>query len=182
MAAKTVIEGSTVSGSSTQLKDFFRQIDEGSLTGAHLQALLDHRNPFEPKSPDSFDPVTVINDGWKVVGERKLLPAGFDPSRLKVVPTPLKQGEIGITGDETKKRLADQPLGGVEAYWRCWNDRDNLPSDLRDNIIYFDGDELRSTSGNHCSLYLYWGCSGWSWDYNLLCSVRHSKCVSALSG
>jgi membrane-bound inhibitor of C-type lysozyme len=44
MANKTVIAGSSVTA--PQLKDFFRQIDEGSITGMHLQALLEHCNPF----------------------------------------------------------------------------------------------------------------------------------------
>ncbi len=45
MATKVVVGGSSVSAS--QLKDFFRQIEDGSLTGYHVQGLLEHRNPFE---------------------------------------------------------------------------------------------------------------------------------------
>ena len=44
MATKTVVAGSSVTAS--QLKDFFRQIDDGSINGIHLQAILEHRNPF----------------------------------------------------------------------------------------------------------------------------------------
>lgn len=44
MASNLVVAGSTVSAS--QLKDFFRQIADGSLNGYHIQAILDHRNPF----------------------------------------------------------------------------------------------------------------------------------------
>ena len=137
MAAKTVIEGSTVSAS--QLKDFFRQIDERSLTSHHLQALLEHRNPFEPRSLSSFDPVALIGEECEVVGDRKALPESFDPSRLKVKSTPLATYESCITGDQAKKRLAGLPLAGVEVFWRCWNKRDNLPVELRGKIIHFDG-------------------------------------------
>lgn len=42
MAASVV--GSSVTAN--QLKDFFRQIADGSLNGQHLQAFLEHRNPF----------------------------------------------------------------------------------------------------------------------------------------
>lgn len=46
MAAKMVIEGSD-KVSASQLKDFFRQIEEGGIKGYHLQAMLERRNPFE---------------------------------------------------------------------------------------------------------------------------------------
>ncbi len=45
MAKKNVIEGSN-KVSASQLKDFFRQIDEGSITGDHIQAILERRNFF----------------------------------------------------------------------------------------------------------------------------------------
>ncbi len=44
MATKTVVAGSSVTAS--QLKDFFRQVDDGSINGIHMQAILEHRNPF----------------------------------------------------------------------------------------------------------------------------------------
>ena len=42
--AKVVVAGSTVSAS--QLKDFFRQIEDGSVNWPIMQAILEHRNPF----------------------------------------------------------------------------------------------------------------------------------------
>ena len=45
MATKIVVGRSNVSA--FQLSDFFRQIGDGSLNGIHLQALLEHRNPFD---------------------------------------------------------------------------------------------------------------------------------------
>ncbi len=46
MAAKVVVEGSS-NVTASQLKDLFRQVEDRSLGYYHLQALLEHRNPFE---------------------------------------------------------------------------------------------------------------------------------------
>lgn len=53
MAGKTVVAGSTVSAS--QLKDFFRQIDDGSINGQIMQAILEHRNPCENRAEKVLD-------------------------------------------------------------------------------------------------------------------------------
>jgi hypothetical protein len=50
MAAKVVVEGSSAVTAS-QLKDLFRQIDDRSITGQHIQAFLEHRDPFAPFAP-----------------------------------------------------------------------------------------------------------------------------------
>ncbi len=44
-AQKVVVKGSS-GVAAAQLKDLFRQIADGSLTGDHLQAFLERRNPF----------------------------------------------------------------------------------------------------------------------------------------
>lgn len=44
MAVKTVVAESSVRIG--QLEDMFRQFKDGSLTGEHVQAFLEHRNPF----------------------------------------------------------------------------------------------------------------------------------------
>ncbi len=46
MATKMVIEGSD-NVTASQLKEFYRQIDECNINGQQLQAFLEHRNPFE---------------------------------------------------------------------------------------------------------------------------------------
>lgn len=46
MAVKMVIEGSD-NVSASQLKEFFRQIEEGGIKGYHIQAMIERRNPFE---------------------------------------------------------------------------------------------------------------------------------------
>lgn len=54
---RTVVTGSSISA--RQLKDLFRQIDDGCIRGAHLQALLEHQNPF--------DPLTRGFDIWRTI-------------------------------------------------------------------------------------------------------------------
>lgn len=44
MALKTVIGGSSISAS--QLKEMFDQVANGTLNGVHMQAFIEHRNPF----------------------------------------------------------------------------------------------------------------------------------------
>ncbi len=67
MATKIVVGGSTVSAS--QLKDMFRQIEDGSLNGIHIQAILEHRNPF------GLDNVVI---DWKKVYELLGVKADFN--------------------------------------------------------------------------------------------------------
>lgn len=74
---KVVVEGSS-NVTASQLKDLFRQIGDGSITGDHLQAFLGRRNPFEvqqkTKRQDSFTLAT--GDGRSA---KQLLAAGnFD--------------------------------------------------------------------------------------------------------
>lgn len=49
MGAQKVLVAGSVTAS--QLKDLFRQFEDKSLNGDHLQALLEHRNPFEGEEP-----------------------------------------------------------------------------------------------------------------------------------
>lgn len=155
--------------------------DDGERWLAALKRFNRGENPFWSKSLDLFNPTTFIGKGWEVVGERKPLHEGFDPSKLKVVATPLKEGESSITGDEAKKRLTDHPLAGVEVFWQCWNNRDLLPKELRDKIIFFDGDELRNPDDNRCSLCLHWSIHRWRWFHRWQGFNRCADYVSALA-
>lgn len=161
--------------------DFVTKLHSGAISEADAKRFLRGEVSFAPKSTSLFKPAIFIGKGWEVIGERKPLPEGFDPAKLKVVATPLKKNESSITGDEAKKRLADQPLAGVEAFWQCWNNRDNLPKELRDKIILFDGDELRRPDGNRGSLYLDWHGRRWNWSYGWLDDNRDAYYVSALA-
>jgi hypothetical protein len=60
-AQKAIIEGSSVTA--LQLKDLFRQIADGSLTGDHVQAMLAHRNPFgEKEVPKKLSVLKALDD------------------------------------------------------------------------------------------------------------------------
>ncbi len=157
--------------------------EDGERRLEELKRLNRRENPFEPKpkSIGLFNPAAFIGEGWEIVGERKTLPHGFNPAQLRVVATPLRNGESYIIGSEAQKRLAGEPLAGVEAFWRCWNARDTLPTELRGKIILFDGDELRGPGGDRYSLYLYWSDGGWRWGYYWLDRGRNAYCVSALA-
>jgi len=57
---KVVIEGSSAVTAS-QLKDFFRQIADGSLNGEQVQAILERKNPFaEPVWPAPVEPRKLL--------------------------------------------------------------------------------------------------------------------------
>ena len=97
MAIKTVVTGSSVTAS--QLKDFFRQIDDGSINGIHMQAILEHRNPF------GLDNVVI---DWKKVYETLGMKVDFnnndanDPN-FWVVPV-----FKGVTPNKVVQALRDQ--------------------------------------------------------------------------
>lgn len=57
-AQKVVVAGSNISAG--QMKDFWRQVAEGSITGEMLQAFLERRNPFGENPSAIF---TVTSDG-----------------------------------------------------------------------------------------------------------------------
>jgi hypothetical protein len=70
---KVVVAGSSVSAS--QLKDLFRQIEDGSINGKRLQLILDHQNPWDKLS----------NLNWGAVYEKLGLAKEFEAFRSNVV-------------------------------------------------------------------------------------------------
>lgn len=62
MQRKLLISGSVTA---SQLEELFGQIDGGSLTGEHLQALLEHRNPFEARTPDDGLEASRQLENWR---------------------------------------------------------------------------------------------------------------------
>lgn len=69
----TFVVGSSVTAG--QLKDFFRQIDDGSLGGKHIKALLEHRNPFEKPAVERVS-FTVTGLGLTANEWKKRLESG----------------------------------------------------------------------------------------------------------
>lgn len=133
-------------------------------------------------APFAFDPAFVGN-GWEVRNPNSL-PSDWSPRDLKWVATPLHSGETSITGAENKTRLADAGihLRGVEAFSRCWKNRRLIPEELKDKLVFFDGDGeevLLSPRGFPFSLYLCWYGDEWFWNYRWLDDGRGARCVSA---
>ncbi|MFZ2303184.1 MAG: hypothetical protein WAV98_00135 [Minisyncoccia bacterium] len=114
MAPKTVIEGSSFSAS--QLKELFDQVANGTLNGAHLQAFIEHRNPFEVGGEEKlFNPHTYFKtrEGlyvWNTFEQRIL-------SEQKVSMP--HRGLEGVTShtlarNMTDTEIIDELLGGTE--------------------------------------------------------------------
>ena len=119
MATKTVVAGSSVTAS--QLKDFFRQIDDGSINGIHVQAILEHRNPF------GLDNIVI---DWKKVYETLgLLKVDFNTDGLNdpnywVVPV-----FKGVTPNKVVQALRDL---GVNVYLYVDDLDKGVPTNDRD--------------------------------------------------
>ncbi len=74
--AETVV-GSSVTAN--QLKDFFRQIADGSITGVHMQAVLEHRNPFKMSAVER---ITFKVTGTGLTAEKWIARLGFNGHKL----------------------------------------------------------------------------------------------------
>jgi len=63
MTEKKVVGGSSVTAG--QLEDFFRQIKDGSIGGEHVQAFLEHRNPWPKRwvEKDGVIYFTLVSNG-----------------------------------------------------------------------------------------------------------------------
>ncbi len=107
---RVVVEGSSVTAS--QLKDLFRQIEDGSLGGYHIQGLLEHRNPFEiPMDPasqlSSWGGLSKSLFGLEIDDAKvPVRQAGFD--RLIVVPRGLTLNRvIGVCREQFENFYCD---------------------------------------------------------------------------
>lgn len=120
MATKIVVGGSSVTAA--QMEDFWRQVGDGSLNGIHVQALLEHRNPF------SFDNVVI---DWKKVYEMLGIKADFNNEDVNnpnywVVPV-----FRGVTTNKVVKALRDL---GVNVYLYTDDLDKNVPTNDRDPV------------------------------------------------
>ena len=48
---------------------------------------------------------------------------------------------------DVRDYVTDKNLLGVEAFWLCWNNQDQIFEELKSKSILFDGDVLRDPSG-----------------------------------
>ena len=117
------------------LSDFFRQIKDGSIKQSHLQALLEHRNPFEIDVP-------VLLVDWQNF-YRDLFGLNLDFSELAVPPR--RQGFdhlIVVARGMTPQQLYDK----CSELFRCWKWTDkNL-----DKIVQSD----RTAEHGHYAVWL----------------------------
>jgi hypothetical protein len=154
--------------------DIVTKLHNGSISLDEAKRFARREEPFVAST---FDLAAFMSPGWEMVGNRKPIPA-WNPAMLKGVSA-LNNGEEIISGYESKNRLKDESLLGVEAFWLCWNNTDQIPSELKGKMILFDGEELRSPSGHPCSLYLMWDKGGWGCGEVPLSFVRDSRHLSA---
>lgn len=188
MAAKVVVEGSSVSAS--QMKDFFRQAEEGSITGSMFQVFLDHRNPFASLHVGrSFDPAKFIGEGWRLGKRdpRSRTVREIDVSKI-LLETRLEKNETFTDGDERIRRLdnAKRVRLNTDAFLAFWENQHMIPESWKANekgetlYVFFDGDELLSPYGSRYSLYLYWNDGRWYWHYYWLDHDRGGRLPSAV--
>lgn len=175
-AQKVVVGGSSVTA--LQLKDLFRQIADGSLDGGHVQAMLEHKNPFEKSVITTFDPAAFIRKGWLIVDDNEKLPENWNP-KTATTRSALKSGEPDITGVEAGKRLKDQKLLGAKAFLHFWNNQADIPEEWRGKLIFFDATVLQSPRAGRYTLCLFWGGRWWTGGSASLDDPRRAQYLSA---
>jgi hypothetical protein len=97
MAANAVV-GSSVTAN--QLKDLFRQIADGSLTGDHIQAFLEHRKPFASPENMIFRRVYVdrsksLKEALHSIGRNRIVPEEIVVPKGKGKDVPVYLFRIG---------------------------------------------------------------------------------------
>jgi len=121
MANKTVIEGSD-NVKASQLKELFRQIDEKTITGSILQAVLDNKNPFGVDTP-TFVGKDILNLVYLITG-------GGDPTLTKQQLWDWKNlimCEISSMRNIYEKR---NPEDNMRIYYQeCWEEIDKAKDD-----------------------------------------------------
>ncbi len=119
MGTKVLVEGSSVSAS--QLKDFFRQIEDGSINGTYMQMFLDHQFKSD------FEKVDI---DWTRV--YKTLGMKFEPSNLACIPDPLFWEVYVMKGVTPNKVVTAFRELGVNVYTYTDDLGANVPINDRD--------------------------------------------------
>lgn len=109
MASKTVIEESN-NVKASQLKEFFRQVDEKIITGSILQSFIENRNPF-PKNDKhiinlnadpQIEPSNLKVSEHNGYGFKNFV---WDPSKVKLYIEREQWRDEGFKGTELHKKL-----------------------------------------------------------------------------
>mgnify|MGYP001620111609 CR=1 FL=1 len=169
----------------SQTKEIKSQMKRGVLTSRHIQALIEHRNPF-PKKAEAFTPVPLkydkTKDGWTLVEDVPFYLSGQDgqPFTPDIVEF-LKPGESYVNGEVMKRRAKElnAHLGQGHAEYLLEH-QELIPKEWRDKFLVFPGTVWRDSVGDRYVPYLYcygdrWYLSfGWLWydwysDDRLVC-------------
>ena len=116
---KVLVEGSSVTAS--QLKDFFRQIEDGSINGNYLQMFLDHQLEFN---------LEKVNIDWPRV--YKTLGMKFEAGDLVVKTDPYHWDVYVLPGVTSNKVVATLQKLGVEVYTYIDDPDKSVPTNDRD--------------------------------------------------
>ena len=136
------------------------------------------------------EPVSLLGRGWSIwkgpaagdglsgkedQDERSLDLNQLDLPKIQLV-TCLKEGETSIRGEEKLKRLKETGHVRLDAkiFQTLWENKQLIPEGWKEKTsgcitsVFFGGTILRSPSGRHCVLCLYWLSGEWIWDYDRL--------------
>lgn len=147
-----------------QMKEIKGQMKRGALTSRHIQALIEHRNPFLKKA-EALVPVPLkydkTKDGWTRLEhvEFYLPDQGGQPFTPEMVEF-LKQGESSVNGEVMKLRAKElnAHLGQGEAeYWL--ENQHLIPVECRGKYLVFPGTVWQDSDGDRIV-----PCLGWRGD------------------
>lgn len=154
----------------TQMKEIKGQMKRGSLNSRHIQALIEHRNPFLKEGgamtliPFKYD---KTKDGWKLLEDVLFDGKEFVPEFLGF----LKPGESSVNGDVMRLRAKELNVhtGQRHAEWLLEH-QDRIPKELRGKYLVFPDTVWRDSVGYRGVPYLGWNgdkwCLNWNWLEN----------------
>ncbi len=144
-----------------QTKEIKSQMKRGVLTPRHIQALIEHRNPF-PKKAEALVPVPLkydkTKDGWTRLEHVEFDGQPFTPEMVEF----LKSGESYVNGEVMKLRAKEfnAHLGQGEAEYLLENQH-LIPKECRDKYLVFPGTVWRDLDGGRRVPYLRWDGGRW---------------------
>ena len=169
--AKKIVVGSDQKPTSEQLVEMYDMLDgqvkeikgqmkRGVLNPRHIQALIEHRNPFLKKA-EAPVPVPLkydkTKDGWTRTEHVEFYGQPFTPEIVEF----LKQGESSVNGDVMKQRAKElnAHLGQGEAEYLLKNQH-LIPVECRDKYLVFPGTVWQDSVGDRGVPCLFWS-GGW---------------------
>lgn len=190
---KVIVEGSSVTAS--QMKDFWRQADDGAIGFAYMQAVLSasrerramfaEGREFKEATVISidrskpFDPTTFpgLGEGWSIAeqDERALALNEVTLDNIQL-PDMLEKGESLIRGEKKLERLkkAGHIRLDAKVFQTLWENQHLIPARWKEKtngnttFVYFDGTVLLSPDGVRYVLCLDWLDGGWHWGLRRL--------------